>query len=64
MCVQKMHVRGESRVCMGSVCLSTMNSHSVEFQKECLTQHYGCGTPLGSIGLWTESLFEMYYICY
>lgn len=57
MCVCSKCVRDEPRNCMGSVCLSAMNSHSAEFQKECLTQHYGRGTPLGSIALWTDSLF-------
>lgn len=54
-CMQKTFERGESRVCMGSVCVSTMNSHPTELQKERLTQHYGCGTPWVLFD-WADSL--------
>lgn len=37
--------RGKTIVCIGSVRVSKMSSHSIEFKKGYLTLHYGCGTP-------------------
>lgn len=37
--------RGKTILCIGSVCVSKMSSHSIEFKKGYLTLHYGCGTP-------------------
>lgn len=53
--MQKTFKRGESRVCMGSVCVSTMNAHPTELQKGRLTQHHGCGTPWALFD-WADSL--------
>lgn len=63
MCVCRKHLREVNPECMGSVCVSTMNSHPTELQKERLTQHYGCGTPWVLFD-WADSLSWFYHTCY